>query len=284
MGFGLKEFKFLWHTIREIAVANNIPQDEAVQKFLNDIDEQYDDKLGLGSKVDKLQTEVNKLTQEEARLRMQLSILPSIGPFLTRLSQSGVREQDIVDIAELLKDNTGISNSSKGSIRIEEIRSLISELRAYGSIKSTIEQLSQKVDKLRNQVVSLRAEKRDLNAQNQRMFSTLQYSKQLVSFFSGSSASLRNEIAGLISIMVYTIYLLNIEAERLEKLRGRGNRPPDSEFMPLALAARGENVDLGKLKVAVTRSIEVMLERLNNNSELKKILSNGRLALSNEQL
>jgi hypothetical protein len=44
---------------------------------------------------------------------MQLSILPSIGPFLTRLSQSGVREQDIVDIAELLKDNTGISNSSK---------------------------------------------------------------------------------------------------------------------------------------------------------------------------
>jgi hypothetical protein len=84
--------------------------------------------------------------------------------------------------------------------------------------------------------------------------------------------------------MVYTIYLLNIEAERLEKLRGRGNRPPDSEFMPLALAARGENVDLGKLKVAVTRSIEVMLERLNNNSELKKILSNGRLALSNEQL
>lgn len=213
---------------------------------------------------------------------MQLSILPSIGPFLTRLSQSGVREQDIVDIAELLKDNTGISNSSKGSIRIEEIRSLISELRACGSIKSTIGQLSQ--NKLRDQVVSLRAEKRDLNAQNQRMFSTLQYSKQLVSFFSGSSASLRNEITGLISMMVYTIYLLNIEAERLEKLRGRGNRPPDSEFMPLALAARGENVDLGKLKVAVTRSIEVMLERLNNNSELKKILSNGRLALSNEQL
>jgi hypothetical protein len=54
--------------------------------------------------------------------------------------------------------------------------------------------------------------------------------------------------------------------------------------MPLAMAARGENVDLGKLKVAVTRSIEVMLERLNNNSELKEILSNGRLALLNEQL
>jgi FtsZ-binding cell division protein ZapB len=215
---------------------------------------------------------------------MQLSILPSIGPLLIRLSQRGVREQDIVDIAELLKDDAGISSSSKGSIRIEEIRSLIAELRAYGSIKSTIEQLSQKVDKLKNQVASLRAEKQDLNSQNQRIFSTLQYSKHIVSFFSGSSVSLRNEITGLVSIMAYTIYLLNIEIERLERLRGSSNHPQDSKFMPLAMAARGEDVELGKLKVAVTKSIEVMLERLNNNSELKEILSNGRLALLNEQL
>jgi predicted nucleic acid-binding Zn-ribbon protein len=73
IGFGLKELKFLWYTVREIAGANNIPLNEAVQKFLKDIEEQYDDKLGLESKVDKLQTEVNKLTQEEGRLRMQLS-------------------------------------------------------------------------------------------------------------------------------------------------------------------------------------------------------------------
>jgi hypothetical protein len=54
--------------------------------------------------------------------------------------------------------------------------------------------------------------------------------------------------------------------------------------MPLAMAARGEDVDLGKLKVAVIKSIEVMLERLNDNSKLKEILSNGRLALLNEKL
>ena len=140
MGFGLKELKFLRHTVREVTGANNIPLNEAVQKFLKDIDEQYDNKLGLESKVDKLQAEVNRLTQEEARLRTQLSILPSIGPLLIRLSQSGVREQDIVDIAELLKNDTGVSsNSSKASIGIEEIRSLMAELRTYGSIKSTIE-------------------------------------------------------------------------------------------------------------------------------------------------
>ena len=150
----------------------------------------------------------------------------------------------------------------------------------YGSIKSTIEQLSQKVDKLRNQVTSLRAEKQDLNAQNQRIFTTLQDSKQLIGFFSGSSASLRNEIIGLVSIMAYTTYLLNIEVQRLQNLQNSGGHPLDSEFMPLAIPARGEDVDLGKLKVAVIKSIEVMLERLNDNSKL----SNGRLALLNEKL
>ena len=39
MGFGLKELKQLWHTIREIAEANKIPPKEAVSKFLKDIDE-----------------------------------------------------------------------------------------------------------------------------------------------------------------------------------------------------------------------------------------------------
>src|SRR5215207_3995462 len=293
MGFGLKELKFLWHTVREITAANNIPQEEAVQKFLKDIDEQYNDKLGLESKVDKLQAEVNRLIQEEARLRTQLSILPLIGPLLVRLSQSGVREQDIVDIAELLKNDAGVSNSSsnssngKGSVGIKEIQSLIAELRTYGSIKSTIEQLSQKVDKLRNQVTSLRAEKQDLINQNQRMFYILQYSKQLVGFFSGSSVSLRNEITGLVSIMACTIYLLNIEVERLQKLQDSSSHPPpsDNEFVPLTMAARGEVVDLPKLKVAVIKAIELILEKLKGGDQIMttEILSKARLALVNEQ-
>ena len=292
MGFGLKELKFLWHTVREIAVVNNIPLGKAVQKFLKDIDEQYDDKLGLESKVDKLQAEINRLTQEESRLRMQLSVLPSIGPLLIRLSQSGVREQDIVDIAELLKNDTGVSNSngsnSKGSVGIKEIQSLIAELRTYGNIKSTLKQLSQKVDKLKNQVASLRAEKQDLINQNQSMFSILQYSKQLIGFFSGSSVSLRNEITGLVSIMAYTIYLLNIEVERLQKLQeGSGSHPPpsDDEFVPLTMAARGEVVDLLKLKVAVIKAIEVTLEKLKGKDKMMttEILSKARLALVDEQ-
>ena len=47
MGFGLKELKLLWHTINEIAEANNISDEDAVQKFFKDVEEQYDNKLGF---------------------------------------------------------------------------------------------------------------------------------------------------------------------------------------------------------------------------------------------
>ena len=48
MGFGLKEQKLLWHKVREIAVANQMNPDEAVQKFMKDEGEQYDKKTYRG--------------------------------------------------------------------------------------------------------------------------------------------------------------------------------------------------------------------------------------------
>jgi predicted acetyltransferase len=50
LGFGLEELKLLWNTINEIAVANNIPLNEAQQKFFKDVEEQYDKKLDLNPK------------------------------------------------------------------------------------------------------------------------------------------------------------------------------------------------------------------------------------------
>jgi hypothetical protein len=51
MGFGLKELKTLWHKITEIGAANKLDPDQAVQKFLKDM-ELYDDKLGFEAQSD----------------------------------------------------------------------------------------------------------------------------------------------------------------------------------------------------------------------------------------
>ena len=289
MGFGLKELKLLWHTVREISSANNIPSNEAVLRFLEDIDEHYDNRLGFETKVHKLQSQINKLTQEEARLRVQILGLPLVNPSLIRLVQKGVSEQDIIDFSELLKaDGPGSKDSSKSSssgITLEEIRTFVGELRIYGNIKTTLNQFGQKVDELKNQITSLRAEKQELDAENQRLFSTIQCSKQLMSFFSGSSLVLRSEITALASIMASITYVLVNQLEELRKLQDGSSHPSGDEFVPLAMAVRGEAVDLPKLKLAVIKSIEIMLEKLKGGDKMMttEILSNARLALVNEQ-
>jgi prefoldin subunit 5 len=283
MGFGLKDLKLLWHTINEIADANNIiPPEEAVQKFFKDIDEQYDDKLGFEAKVDNLRVEVSRLNQEQGRLRTELLLHPLIGPALLRLIQSGLKEEHIIAMAELLeKDRSG--GSISGGSTIEEIRLLIAELHKYGGIKSTMCQLNQQADKLRKEVSSLREEKQDLDTDNQKIFSALLYSKQIVNFLSGSAVSLRNEITGLLSIIANIMYLLNIiQFEGVQK--SEDNKHLEDKFVPLIRAARSEPVEISKLKFAVVKAIEVMLEKLNSgNDKVLDILSKARLALINEQ-
>ncbi|MGB8936525.1 MAG: hypothetical protein WCC17_15635 [Candidatus Nitrosopolaris sp.] len=101
MGFGLNQLQVLWTTVREIARENNKPVEEAVMKFLSDVERQYNTKLGFESKVESLRNEVNKLNQEQATLRTELLSLPLVGPKLVKLTQSGITEQDIINMLYL---------------------------------------------------------------------------------------------------------------------------------------------------------------------------------------
>ncbi len=96
MKFGIKELWFLRDTVMEIARENDIPPEEAVTKFLSDVELQYNNKLGFQSKIESLRSEVN-------RLRVELLSLPQVGPKLVKLTQSGVSEQDIINIVLYLK-------------------------------------------------------------------------------------------------------------------------------------------------------------------------------------
>ncbi|MFZ0225086.1 MAG: helix-turn-helix domain-containing protein, partial [Candidatus Nitrosopolaris sp.] len=161
MGFGLKQLQFLWSTVNEIALENNIPVKGAVTKFLSDVERQYDNKLGFESKIESLRYEVNKLNQEQAMLRAGLILLPLVGPKLVKLTQSGVSEQDIVNIAAVFeKYVAGIDRQS-----------FVSELEVYGGLKSAIQKLSKQSDRMRMEVGLLQTQNRDLKTDNQRILS-----------------------------------------------------------------------------------------------------------------
>jgi hypothetical protein len=192
-----------------------------------------------------------------------------VAPSLTGLRRRGVSEQDIVDIAELLKSGGGRETTS---VSIQEIRSLISELRQYGSIKSTIVHLTQKLERLKYQINTLRMEKQDLDAQNRAVTIALLQLKQIASFFSGSSTSLSNGLIGLISIITYMTYSLNLMTQQRNA--------------PLVIAAKGEpGVVLRKLKVSLKKAIEVTQKNLDiDDSKLNEKLTKARLLLSSEQV
>jgi FtsZ-binding cell division protein ZapB len=269
MGFGLKELKLLWHTINEIAAANEIPLHEAPQKFYKDIADQYDNKLGFESTIEKLRFELNNLSKEESRLRLILLEQPLIGPMLIRLIQSGVKEQDIIHMVHLFE-----RDSTSGII---DMQLFIAELDKYGSIKSAIQKLKQEEDKLGKDVVSLQTQKQDLDTYNQKLVFDSVNSKQIIYYYHGLVDSLRNETLGLFSFVALIMnYLLNLRLEELDKLNGL------AKFMPLMRADRGEAVPVMELKMALIKAIGVIIDKINANGDkrLAEILSEARLELT----
>src|SRR6188472_4057626 len=130
MGFGLKELKLLRNTINEIADANNIPADQAQQKFYKDIEEQYDDKLGFELQLNKLQSEISTVNMNLNVSRTALLAQPLVAPSLQRLFSKGVVEQDIIELANFLFERSHGDGGGGGSTNIDK-QSLIDDLKKY---------------------------------------------------------------------------------------------------------------------------------------------------------
>ncbi|MER5175180.1 MAG: hypothetical protein ABJB76_01695 [Candidatus Nitrosocosmicus sp.] len=177
----LKELKQLHNTILEIAKANNISHQEAVSKFLDDIEKEYDDKLGFESKVKEKKYELVLINKELYKNRQNLWFTPLIGSALFNLFQKGVSEQDIIGINHLLEvctnNNTVFSNSDPNnnnenihkdngkdnttSNRSEYWKLLTDDLKKYGSIKLAIKDKQDNYDKLHKEVNELNKQKQE---------------------------------------------------------------------------------------------------------------------------
>jgi hypothetical protein len=186
----------------EIARENGISSEEAVKRFLSDVELQYNNILGFQSKIDSLRSEVN-------RLRVELFSLPQVAPKLLKLSQNGVSEQAIINIAAVFEKY----------VTDKDRESFVSDLEAHGGLKSAIQELSKQADKRRTEVDSLQTQNSDLNADNQRIVSNLVNSRYTLDFMQGYINSLRNEILGLVSISVHITCSMGLQFKCLEKLK-----------------------------------------------------------------
>jgi hypothetical protein len=170
MEFGFKQIKQLWNTILAITPANKIPYKEAVSKFLRDVDEQYDNKLGFESKVNEKRNELVLMNKELNNTRQILWLTPLLGPSLSNLFQKGIGEQDIIgtnQLVEICTSNIDFSNSmidtqkenitkdtNKDNIknRSEYWKLLTRELERYGDIKIAIKEQQENHEKLQKEI------------------------------------------------------------------------------------------------------------------------------------
>ena len=276
IGFGLKELTLLLDIVNEIAEANNIPIENVTSKFITDIEDDYDKKLGFESKLEKLHEEVNKVSQELTLRRTELLTLQLVGPALSKLIQSGLKEQHIINVASVFE---------KYFIGIDK-QSLISELERYGGLRSAIQKASEENNKMNNQISSLRKEKQDLDIYNQSISSGLSYLNHKASFLQGYVNSLRNEILGLsLTSMIITHFLKS----QIDDLQGsRFYYYNIHDFLPLIRAHNGEmNITLNQIRIGVIKAIEILLDRIksndnDNNSKLIEILISARGILIDE--
>ena len=150
IGFGIKELKRLLDTVKNIAMSNQINYWLAIGKFFNDVERQYDVKLGFESEIAKLSTKIEVLTEQREKMLNNLTNQPFVGPIITKLLNFGLNESDILEVAKILfnilKSSFAIKDIALGMIEaVEEM--VVSRTRTISDAK-TIEILGRAREEL----------------------------------------------------------------------------------------------------------------------------------------
>jgi hypothetical protein len=267
-GIDLEKLKLLRNSIKNIAKTNNIPKDQAQQKFYKDVEEQYDSTLGFKSQLNSLRSEIATVSINLNFSRTALLAQPLVGPSLQRLFSKGVAEQDIVELANLFErsyyhhgssstsssESSDSSSNSNGNINTDR-ESLIRGLQRYGGIKTIIQELSQEIDELQTK-------KKDLDEQNQKMLSILVSSKPIVEFLNRSdndySLSADKDNVKILAMIAYTLFMLYIRHIGIGKLLVSDLNELVHVPRMAAAAAQGEAVSIPEMKIAILKALEIL--------------------------
>jgi hypothetical protein len=218
MGFGFKEIKQLWNTVLEITEANKIQYKEAVSKFLKDVEEQYDTKLGFESKIQEKKNEILNLKNQLNADRFALQLIPYIVPSLQNLFQNGVTEEDIINMNHLVsklaknsfplnpqsdtdntttvitkdtKDNNLIINNNKFD-RTKVWKSFIDRLGKLQNISIEIKKHMEHQDKIQKELDNLNKQKQEISIQCQIAFTLINTINNKISYIKGFRDNYKN--------------------------------------------------------------------------------------------
>ncbi|MBA2268828.1 MAG: hypothetical protein H0W19_10935 [Nitrosopumilus sp.] len=177
-GYGLKELRQLKNTVIEIAVSNGIEFYDAGKKFLKDLENQYDNKLGFETKIKEVKTELKKLEDEVPEYKEYLQAKDIISRSLPYLYKFGVTDDDIISMTDVvttyLNGNITFNPNPQSENIVDENklikipyywRSFINEIRNLGNINSQITKQRSYLDAIRKEIDDLNSQRQNLNEQ-----------------------------------------------------------------------------------------------------------------------
>jgi hypothetical protein len=113
MGFGLKQIKRLYDVIKEINEANGFSESDgyAVKMLLDQVERNYDTLLGFEKRIAEVKTEIYNLHIQRLGQLNILSAQPYVGGALARLLGKGLREDQILKLANVVEMHPEIVQS-----------------------------------------------------------------------------------------------------------------------------------------------------------------------------
>jgi predicted acetyltransferase len=268
MRFGRKELKQLYNTFNEIALANNISQDRAHQKFFKDIEEDYDEKLGFELKLSELRSEISTTSANLNFLRTASFAQPLVGLSLQKLLSKGLNEVDIVELADILfegfpDNNSSISTGNKDTNK----QSLIVDLKKYGSINSVLQELVQQANRLRGQIDELQKQKQHLGVQNQMMLYTIANSEPIIKFLHGSNDSFNidKENVKILAVIVFILNILYVRHSPTEELLDNDLVKLTGQMSRNIVVEDEQTLLIPQLKTVIIKSLNILIAKLSNN-------------------
>jgi hypothetical protein len=158
MGFGSKELRRLLQTILDITNSNGIDHWGAVYKFFNDIETQYDAKLGFESEKERLNLQIQILKEKRENMLQILGASPFTGNMLTKLLQLGLTENDILNVGQtylnLLSRTYSAEDLAKGMIKTIDAMMTMTPTTSHSKTTSN-DKLTEVLSKVRQDLSQL---------------------------------------------------------------------------------------------------------------------------------
>jgi phenylalanyl-tRNA synthetase alpha subunit len=140
-GFSFKDLKKLSYKIKEIAAANNIHENLAVKKFITDIDQQYDNKLGFESEVEKLKSQILKNESDRTLYATATAFLNSViiqqQHYIIQLNEQIKKNGVLGEFGPLIKEAEG-ENVPVNELKFALIKAIELVVRALHPTDNTV--------------------------------------------------------------------------------------------------------------------------------------------------